>query len=275
MIKLVNIQKSYGKKIVLNGLNFNIVEKQIIGIIGENGCGKSTLLKIVLNLIKNFQGKMLVEDTISVSGFIEDPAFLPSFSGRENLICFVKGNFNEEKFNRFISLFKMEEYIEKKFSKYSLGMKQRLGIVYAMMSDTKLIVLDEPTSALDPLGVEIFKKLILEEKQNGKTIIFATHSIYELRGICDKLYFLKDGVLIDNNENNSNYVNYIFEFASKQDISKISLTENEKVLEGNKISKRISVNDINKFIKLYADFNLVSVYPDTKGNFSDSIQEKR
>ncbi|GLI86438.1 ABC transporter ATP-binding protein [Rossellomorea marisflavi] len=203
ILKVKNVSKSYKKKRVLKSISFDIDKGEIIGLVGPNGAGKTTLMKIIMNLIKNYEGELDFEENKKrikqIGGIIENPSFYPNLSGRDNLKYFaeISGGYDKTHVDSIIKLMKIDGFVQKKVKNYSLGMKQRLGIAQALLNNPQFLILDEPTNGLDPEGVveirEILEKVV---KEKGISVLISSHILSEIENVCDKVLFLKNGELI-------------------------------------------------------------------------------
>lgn len=205
MLKLENISKKFKNNLVLNNINYNFTEGKIYLIKGRNGAGKTVLLKTICNLTYPNHGT--VEYVIDNNNYcqpdygiiIESPIFWKDKTGYDTL-CFlasIRNKIGKEEINTVLKLVGLEKVKDTTIKKYSLGMHQRLAIAQAIMEDPAILLFDEPTNSLDDEGIEMFKKIILEEKRKGKIIIIVSHIIEELNGICDTKLILKNGELIE------------------------------------------------------------------------------
>lgn len=206
VLEVMNLSKSFGKRKILDNVSFTIYEGDIVGLIGPNGAGKTTLIKTILNLYKadtgtvticGFDTKRNLEDALSKCGsIIESPDMYQNISGRRNLQITALINDIQDKdyINEMISFVKLEDRIDDKVKKYSLGMKQRLGLASALMKRPKLLILDEPTNGLDPQGIkelrEILKKISREENMS---ILISSHILAEIENICDSIMIMDEG----------------------------------------------------------------------------------
>lgn len=206
-IKLKNVTKIIGGNTVVNNVNLSMKSGMIYGLCGYNGCGKTMLMRLVSGLIIPTEGEIIIDEKHlgkdmdfpeKMGILIENPAFLGSLSGFENLrlLASIKGHINENKIKETISRVGLNPNDKKKYRKYSLGMKQRLGIAAAVMESPELIILDEPTNALDSSGVEITKNLIKEEKERGALVIMTCHDNMILEEVCDIVYTIENGSII-------------------------------------------------------------------------------
>lgn len=210
ILSVKNLSKDYGKKRVVKNLNFDLFEGQIFGFVGPNGAGKSTTLKMITGLTNITEGEVRIcgynvkysyKKAISnVGAVIETPQLYPYLSGEANLKLFAKfyGRSAMNRIKDIVKLVGMENRIKDKFSNYSLGMKQRVGIAQALLNKPKLLILDEPTNGLDPDGIAEIRNIlrVLAEKERI-TIIISSHNLAELEQLCDVIGLINDGNLID------------------------------------------------------------------------------
>lgn len=204
MLEIRNVTKILNKKKVLDGISYTFDEKTIYGLHGINGSGKTMLLRLIAGLIVPTQGevywnnKKLHED-ISFPGnvgiVIENMEMLPQYTARQNLriLSKLKNIANESDIENALKRVELDEAMDMKVKKYSLGMKQRLNIAQAIFEKQNLILLDEPTNALDAEGVELIYDIVHEEKERGATVIIATHHKEDLDNMCDVLISVKAG----------------------------------------------------------------------------------
>ncbi|MBQ8534506.1 MAG: ABC transporter ATP-binding protein [Bacilli bacterium] len=202
-ITLKNVGKKFKNNIILSDVNMEFEESKIYGIVGPNGSGKSVLLKMICGFYETSFGQILFDnvDEIKKYGFpknmrvmIENPMFLSDISGFDNLklLADIQGKIDE---NRIIDTMKMvglDPYDDKKFSSYSLGMKQKLNIAQVLMEDPKIIILDEPFNALDEKSSKEIRRIFIDEKKKGKIIILATHIKEDINSLCDEIYLVEN-----------------------------------------------------------------------------------
>lgn len=193
-----DIKKSFGKQCVLKNISFSLKEGSITGLIGENGSGKTTIMKICAGLFFSDAGEFMnlpVNDLgVDVCCMLEHPSFNNTMTVLQNLKYYVDLKIDEtEEFKYYIDTFKID-FLEKKFKHLSLGMKQRVGIVYMFLKKTKLILLDEITNGLDEGIVKLFyKELKKYVVMNKPYVLISSHKIYELQPVCSTALFLIDG----------------------------------------------------------------------------------
>lgn len=196
MITIQNLSKSFQKRIVLDQLSLSIHQGDLIYIHGINGSGKSTLLKIICGIIKQDEGHIIMEDDVHIGALIENPGFIENESLQYNLrfLASLKKNYHQEEIQRLCELFQLDFDNRSPIKKYSLGMRQKAGIIQAIMENQNLILLDEPTRGLDREAVQIFCQLIKQFHQEGKTIIIASHEYLKDLPF-DYIYYLENGKL--------------------------------------------------------------------------------
>ncbi len=213
VLEISNLSKSFGKNKILKNLDMTIYEGDIIGLIGPNGAGKSTFIKIILGLYKKDTGSVKIagyninndfEKALSNVGcIIENPDFYEHISGAKNLkMTALLNNVKDKAYiEKIIKLLKLNTKINDKVKKYSLGMKQRLGIANALIKKPKLLILDEPTNGLDPLGIkelrEIIKKISIDM---NVAVLISSHILSEIEIICDSIVIIDNGYIIEHVE---------------------------------------------------------------------------
>lgn len=206
-IKIENVSKKIKSNMILKNIDMELTSGHIYGFRGKNGCGKTMLMRCICGLIIPTAGKIIINGKElhkdikipeSIGALIENPAFLPQYTGFKNLkmLASLKGKINDEEVKLAIKRAGLDPNDKRTYKKYSLGMKQKLGIANAIMGEPDIIVLDEPINALDEISVENVKKVFLELKEKGKLIIAACHDREELEYLCDIIYELKDGEIV-------------------------------------------------------------------------------
>ncbi len=208
VLEVRDIHRNYGKKEVLKGVTFQIDSSEIVGLIGKNGAGKSTLFKVITGILKQKSGtvKILDQEVSSknrkifqqVGCLIEQVSLYPHLTGYEHIQIVAKLTDTkiDEHVETLISTLKMNSYIHNKTKTYSQGMKQRLGILLAVLNKPKLLLLDEPLNGLDPEGVYEIRTFLLNIcHQEGMSLLISSHILSEMQIFCDRFLFLKDGVI--------------------------------------------------------------------------------
>ncbi|WP_102401899.1 ATP-binding cassette domain-containing protein [Haloimpatiens massiliensis] len=207
-LKVENLSKEIKNTRVLNNINLKLNKGKIYGFRGKNGSGKTMLFRALCGLIKPTEGKVEINGQVlgedisfpeSVGVIIEYPGFLPNLSGYENLklISEINNKIGENEIKETIAAVGLDPEDKKKFKKYSLGMKQRLGIAQALMENPELIILDEPTNALDSDAILSIKKLLMNMKENNKLILIASHDKEELGFLSDEIFYIENGSIVD------------------------------------------------------------------------------
>ena len=181
---------------------------KIHGLVGRNGSGKTVLMKCICGLMPltsgtiTVDGKVIGKDTDipdSLGMIIEAPGFLPNYSAFKNLkfLASIRNTIDDEQIKQAITTVGLDPESKKHVGKFSLGMRQRLGLAQAFMENPDLLVLDEPMNGLDNKGVEDIRKILLDLKENGKTIIIASHSKDDIDVLCDTVHMMDSGILTD------------------------------------------------------------------------------
>ena len=203
MIRVENIKKNYGKKIVLSDISFEAGSGEIIAIIGKNGCGKSTLLQVMAGCLKKDAGTLAYygQDASDASvyrkyiGYVpQDNPFMEQLSVRDNLKLWKKGS--AQQLEETIKEFELEEILKQPITSLSGGMKRRLAIACALMNYPPVILLDEPTTALDFANKDKIKKMLKAHKESGGIVIVATHDEDEIQ-YADRVFLMQDGKLAE------------------------------------------------------------------------------
>lgn len=206
VIEVKHASKKIKEVQILTDVNLNIQKGEICGIIGRNGSGKTVLLKSICGFMPLTEGEILQNgkrigtDTefIEDAGFIiENPSFLPMKSGYKNLkyLASIRNLADEKRIRECMELVGLAEDADKAVGKYSMGMRQRLGIAQAIMEDPSIIILDEPMNGLDNQGVEEMRNLFLKLKEEGKTFLIVSHNREDIEMLCDHVYMMDHGVL--------------------------------------------------------------------------------
>ena len=205
-IQLTDVVKDIKGKRIIDHVSLEMESGKVVGLKGVNGSGKTMLMRLICGLIVptsgsiTINGKRLGKDITfpeSVGILIENPAFLDAYSGFENLklLASIKNRIGAEKIREVLALVGLNPQDKKKYRKYSLGMKQRLGIAAAVMEEPDIVVLDEPTNALDSNGVEMFKKVLQREKERGALVVISCHDLSTLQELSDEIYLMESGAL--------------------------------------------------------------------------------
>lgn len=200
MLKLIEVSKSFKNQKVLEAVNLELDEGKIVHIEGANGSGKSTLLKIIAGLMKPSSGTVCVSKNVKIGALIENPSFLEDISAKDNLkILFQlksKNLYDEKKLNILFKNFGLLYEDTEKMKNFSLGMKQKVGIIQAIMENQNLILLDEPTRGLDKESIKTFGNIIKQLKKEGKCVVIASHLQDEQEFYYDRKFKISDKKII-------------------------------------------------------------------------------
>ena len=206
-IEICNYTKKLSKNLVLGNINLSLSGGKIYGFVGKNGSGKTMLMRAICGLILPTSGFVKINNKIigkdisfpdSVGALIENPGFISEYSGFQNLkiLAQIQKKIDDKKIVDTMRMVGLDPNEKKSFRKYSLGMKQKLGIAAAMMEDPQILVLDEPFNGLDKKGVTEMRSLLLQMKDEGKTIIMASHSSEDIDILCDEVYEMEAGNIV-------------------------------------------------------------------------------
>ena len=196
------------KRQVLNNVSLTLEDGKIYGFVGQNGCGKTVLFKSICGFIYLDRGTITVDgkvigkdiDIIKDAGIIiESPGFLPNYSAFKNLkfLTMIKDNIGDEQIKSTLISVGLDPESKKVVGKFSLGMRQRLGIAQAIMENPHILILDEPMNGLDKRGVEDIRKILMDLKKKGKLILLASHNPLDIDILCDCVYELDAGTIVN------------------------------------------------------------------------------
>ena len=202
------LTKIYGKKKALDNVSIHVAPGDIYGFVGRNGAGKTTLMKIVGGLanassgtysVFGRKGNEKIYEPGSVGLLIEEPGLIPDVSGVENLWmkCMVLGLKDKEEPKRLMQMVGLGDALKLHTSKYSFGMKQRLGLALALLGKPKLVILDEPINGFDPQGIKQIRELIIKKQNEGTTFLISSHILGELSKIATKYGFINNGKIVE------------------------------------------------------------------------------
>lgn len=206
IIEIKEISKSFRGVKVLKNVSMTLESGYIYGFIGHNGSGKTVLLKLICAFFEPTTGEILFNGTNiiknneyppSTRALIERPTFISELSGKENLelLAKIQKKIGEKEIENALEKVGLEKEKDKLYYKYSLGMKQKLGIAQVLMENPQILILDEPFNGLDDESAKNIRQILLEEKKKGKLIILATHLKEDIELLCDELYKFDDGVV--------------------------------------------------------------------------------
>lgn len=205
VLEVNQVHKRLGKREIIKGISFSIEEGEIFGFLGPNGAGKTTTIRMMVGLIKPDQGtiKICGEDVVkntekalaNVGAVVENPEMYTYLTGRQNLnmVAQIRG-IDRKAVDEIVELVNLKERIDDKVKKYSLGMKQRLGLAASLLAKPKLLILDEPTNGLDPTGIIDFREIVKKAAKATNTAVFvSSHILSEVQQLCDVVAFINDG----------------------------------------------------------------------------------
>lgn len=209
ILEVKNLQKTYGKYVALKNINFTIERGKIVGLLGKNGAGKTTLIKTLIGLFKDYEGEIIYQgkvlehsdsDVMNTIGALVDVAFHEDMTAYDNLKLLMmvtpgkkSGNYKKD-IGELLEFVGLMDNAKDKVRSFSFGMKQRLALAQAMISESKLLILDEPFVGLDPLGIEIVKEKLLRLcREKGVSVIFSSHQLAEVAELSDDIIVISNG----------------------------------------------------------------------------------
>lgn len=299
ILKTYNLTKQYGSNIVVDNVNMNIKKGEIYGFLGRNGAGKTTTLRMLMGLVSPTKGsyeifgKSMKDRAVlgRIGAIIETPGFYPNLTARENLDIHrrLMGIPNKEYIDEVLKVVGLNNYdIKKKtVKKYSLGMKQRLGVARALLHKPEFLILDEPTNGLDPIGIKEMRETLLElNKKKEITILISSHILGEIQQMATKIGIIHKGKLLEEidyksfEKKNRHYIN----LKINNDKKAVTILEKEmnitdyEVIDSNRIriyemldkSNNIAKKMISKGIEVYE----VNVMNDTLEDYFVRITEE-
>lgn len=193
---------------IINSISMKLVSGNVYGFQGINGSGKTMLMRLICGLIYPTKGEIVIDGKRlgkeitfpqSVGLLLENPAFLDSYTGQENLemLASIKNIITREEIHEAITSVGLDPLDKRKYKKFSLGMKQRLGIAAAIMEKPDILILDEPTNSLDSSGVSLVKTILAKERERGAIIILACHDLPVLQDVSDEIFLLEQGKITE------------------------------------------------------------------------------
>ena len=275
ILECKNLCKTFGKKQILHNVSFEIKKGDILGFIGPNGAGKTTTIKLILGLQSITSGKVLINGydvekeftkaIEKVGAIVENPDMYMYMSGYDNLklVTNMYKGITTKRIDEVVKLVKLENRINDKVSKYSLGMRQRLGIAQAILHNPNLLILDEPTNGLDPEGIKEMRELLVElAKKEEMAILISSHNLAELDNFCNKICIIKNGEIIETNEitaikKDIEHQQFIVEIDNTKNIKKLyseATIVNDQIFKISVKKENIPnlvVNLVNNNIKIY------------------------
>ena len=207
MINVNNVSKRFGENEVLSDISVRLDSGKIYGLVGRNGCGKTMLMKCICGFVKPTSGKIVIDGKVlgkdmdvpeHMGIIIENPGFIPYYSGYKNLrlLASVRGKTGKKEIAEYMEMVGLDAKSKKHVSKYSLGMRQKLGIVQAIMERPEILLLDEPMNGLDRKSVELVRNLIKKTADAGAVVLLSSHNQAVIDTLCDVVYHMEDGGIV-------------------------------------------------------------------------------
>jgi ABC-2 type transport system ATP-binding protein len=205
LVEVTGLTKRYGDTLAVDGVDLTVRSGEVYGFLGPNGAGKTTTLRILTGLIAPTSGTVRVlggapgqaQVLARTGSMIESPAFYPYLSGLDNLRLLAEyAEVARARIHEVLALVDLTDRARDRFSTYSLGMKQRLGVAAALLKDPELVILDEPTNGLDPAGMRDMRRLIRELGADGRTVLLSSHLLGEVQQICDRVGIISEGKMV-------------------------------------------------------------------------------
>ncbi len=280
MLKVDGVTKYYGNLLAVDNLSFTVEDGEIFGLLGLNGAGKTTTFRMILGLIDDYTGKITLDGekidykiTDKIGFLTEERSLLTKLTVKEQIVYYgvLKGipeNEIDKKLDYWLKEFGIEDYKNRKIKELSKGNQQKVQFISAIINEPKLLILDEPFSGLDPINVELFKKVILDFKKKGTSIIFSSHRMEHVELFCDRLVVLVkgksvlSGYLKDIKKNYKKKNIYIKgdikpkELEKEKGVEKITRENDEYIVS---ISSEEYVNSLFKVISKYDNITRFSV----------------
>ncbi|ACD52877.1 bacitracin ABC transporter ATP-binding protein [Clostridium botulinum] len=282
VLELKNVSKVMGNTALVEDISFTVNKGEIFGFLGPNGAGKTTTIKMITGLYSISKGEIYIDGKNvkkqfekalkGVGGIIENPEMYGYLSGKDNLKIYARmhGGITKHRIDEVVNLVKLGNRINDKVSKYSLGMRQRLGVAQALLHRPKLLILDEPTNGLDPMGIKELRETLRELcDKEGLSVMVSSHLLSEMELMCDRFGIIDSGKIIDiktiddiKNNESLNIKTYLLEVNDKKKTIRIINSRYPNVVlnedkEGIKIScekdelakinKELVINDISVF----------------------------
>ena len=209
LLKISHLSKTMGKREILHDISFEAYAGEVFGFLGPNGAGKTTTIKIAVGLLSLDKGEIFIDGVnvkknfekamANVGGIVENPEFYKYMTGMQNLRQYarMRDGITQERVDEVVSLVKLSNRINDKVSKYSLGMRQRLGVAQALLHKPKVLVLDEPTNGLDPAGIKELRDILTETAhKEGICVLVSSHLMSEMELMCDRVGIIANGKML-------------------------------------------------------------------------------
>ena len=299
VLEIKNVTKRFGKKTVVDDLSFSVNEGEIMGFLGPNGAGKTTLIKMAMGLLKITSGTISVcgydikEDyekaAQNFGGIIENPEMYSELKGITNIEVFSElyNNVDKKRIEEVIELVGLKDRINDPIKKYSLGMRQRIGVAQAIIHNPKLLILDEPTNGLDPAGIKELRDMLKNLAKTGTGVLVSSHLLSEMELMCDRVCIIDKGKMIDikdlkseNKKGQETENGIVFEYVYDTDnnnkaIQKLKEKGIETLIKDDEIHLQATKNEIGEINKRLMQEG-ITIYTVTKKSKSleDVFMEK-
>ncbi len=307
VLELKNVSKVMGNTVLVEDISFTVNKGEIFGFLGPNGAGKTTTIKMITGLYSISKGEIYIDGKNvkkqfekalqGVGGIIENPEMYGYLSGKDNLKIYARmhGGITKHRIDEVVNLVKLGNRINDKVSKYSLGMRQRLGVAQALLHRPKLLILDEPTNGLDPMGIKELRETLRELcDKEGLSVMVSSHLLSEMELMCDRFGIIDSGKIIDiktiddiKDNESLNIKTYLLEVNDKKKTIRIinsrypnvALNEDKEGIkisceknELAKINKELVINDISVFGTRVITKTLEDEFMEVKSGSKDQIR---
>lgn len=209
VLQIKNVTKKIGSRLIIDDLSLTVYPGEVMGLLGPNGAGKTTTIRMIVGLMSMTKGDIMIqgksihkdfEDAIShVGGIVENPEMYKYLSGYKNLVHYARmaKGVSRERIDEVVKQVGLENRIQEKVKRYSLGMRQRLGLAQALLNKPSLLILDEPTNGLDPAGIREFREHLRKlAREEGVAVLVSSHLLSEMELMCDRIAIIQNGKLI-------------------------------------------------------------------------------
>ena len=285
VLSIKGLNKTIGKKQILHDIDMECYAGEVFGFLGPNGAGKTTTIKTVVGLLLLDEGEVRVcghdiikeyeEAMANVGGIVENPEMYKYMTGRDNLKQYARmRGLDFSEIDRAVEMVKLSNRIDEKVSKYSLGMRQRVGVAQALMHKPKLLILDEPTNGLDPQGIKELRDILKSlAHEDGVCVVVSSHLMSEMELMCDRVGIINNGSMIGTytmeeiaNRSKEKFVEYTVETDDAEKAKEVIDREDGVLAQGNVLYVRVEAetakSDIAGIVKQLAnnDINIYSVH---------------
>lgn len=275
VLKINNLNKWFGKKKIIDDLSIEVYAGEVFGFLGPNGAGKTTTIKMIMGFLDIDSGEILInginlrknfEKAMSkIGGIVENPEMYKDISGITNLKMYARlqSNISKERINEVVRIVGMENRIHEKVKKYSLGMKQRIGLAQAILHKPKILILDEPTNGLDPAGIKELRDILKNLAHNENVAVFvSSHLLSEMELMCDRVGIINNGKLlgvktIEEMQSQASGGITVYRFTVKPvekalELARVEYSEKIKAITEDHIDIAVDSDDVMKINALFA-----------------------